>query len=1060
MSFNLSAISVRERAVTLFFIVLLAAAGVFAFVKLGRAEDPSFTIKNLTVTAAWPGATAREMQDLVAEPLEKRIQELTWYDRVETITRPGYAFLTVTLKDSTPPSQVQEEFYQARKKLGDEARNLPSGVFGPFVNDEYSDVSFALYALKAKGMPMRELARQAEVIRQDLLHVPGVKKINILGERPEQIFVEFSFAKLATLGVSAQDIATALQRQNTVTPAGSIDTRGPQVFIRFDGAYDSVQAIANTPIVAGGRTLRLSDVADVRRGYEDPATFIIRHEGEPSVMLAAVMQQGWNGLDLGKALEERSAAIAKTLPLGMTLAKVSDQAVNIDEAVGEFMLKFAMALGVVLFVSLVSLGWRVGIVVAMAVPLTLAVVFLIMLETGRFFDRITLGALILALGLLVDDAIIAIEVMVVKMEEGMDRIKAAAYAWSHTAAPMLSGTLVTIAGFLPVGFASSSAGEYAGNIFWVVGFALIVSWIVAVVFTPYLGVKMLPAIKPVEGGHHAIYDTPNYRRLRGLISFAVRHKFVTSAVVGIALALSGVGMGAVKQQFFPTSDRPEVLVEVRLPEGTSIETTTAAVAKLEHWLQDQPETKIVTSYIGQGAPRFFFAMAPELPDPAFAKIVVLTPDAEAREALKHRLREAVSGGLAPEAFVRATQLVFGPYTPFPVEFRIMGPDPAKLYEISEKALDIVKGVPDVRQANRDWGNRTPVLRFIPDQDRLDLIGLSPAEAGQQMRLLLTGIPVTQVRENIRNVSVVARSAGENRLDPSRLADFSLMNRDGRQIPLDQIGHSEIRLEEPILKRRDRTPVVTIRSDINEATQPPEVSKQVMTALQPLIASLPAGYRIEMGGNIEELIKANVALVKIFPAMIAAMLIVIILQVRSLSTMAMVMLTAPLGLVGVVPMLIAFNQPFGFNAILGLIGLAGILMRNTLILTEQIKENQAAGLDDYHAVVEATVQRTRPVILTALAAVLAFIPLTHSVFWGSMAYTLIGGTAAGTVLILLFLPALYAAWFRIKPTADEAHAPVHPAGSLELSAATAAVASSLDMSVLELLASKSTARAAL
>ena len=1031
MSFNLSAISVRERAVTLFFIVLLAAAGVFAFVKLGRAEDPSFTIKNLTVTAAWPGATAREMQDLVAEPLEKRIQELTWYDRVETITRPGYAFLTVTLKDSTPPSEVQEEFYQARKKLGDEARNLPSGVFGPFVNDEYSDVSFALYALKAKGMPMRELARQAEVIRQDLLHVPGVKKISILGERPEQIFVEFSFAKLATLGVSAQDIAIALQRQNTVTPAGSIDTRGPQVFIRFDGAYDSVQAIANTPIVAGGRTLRLSDVADVRRGYEDPATFIIRHEGEPCVMLAAVMQQGWNGLDLGKALEERSAAIAKTLPLGMTLAKVSDQAVNIDEAVGEFMLKFAMALGVVLFVSLVSLGWRVGIVVAMAVPLTLAVVFLIMLETGRFFDRITLGALILALGLLVDDAIIAIEVMVVKMEEGMDRIKAAAYAWSHTAAPMLSGTLVTIAGFLPVGFASSSAGEYAGNIFWVVGFALIVSWIVAVVFTPYLGVKMLPAIKPVEGGHHVIYDTPNYRRLRGLISFAVRHKFVTSAVVGIALALSGVGMGAVKQQFFPTSDRPEVLVEVRLPEGTSIETTTAAVAKLEHWLQDQPETKIVTSYIGQGAPRFFFAMAPELPDPAFAKIVVLTPDAEAREALKHRLREAVSGGLAPEAFVRATQLVFGPYTPFPVEFRIMGPDPAKLYEISGKALDIVKGVPDVRQANRDWGNRTPVLRFIPDQDRLNLIGLSPAEAGQQMRLLLTGIPVTQVRENIRNVSVVARSAGENRLDPSRLADFSLMNRDGRQVPLDQIGHSEIRLEEPILKRRDRTPVVTIRSDINEATQPPEVSKQVMTALQPLIASLPAGYRIEMGGNIEESIKANVALVKIFPAMIAAMLIVIILQVRSLSTMAMVMLTAPLGLVGVVPMLIAFNQPFGFNAILGLIGLAGILMRNTLILTEQIKENQAAGLDDYHAVVEATVQRTRPVILTALAAVLAFIPLTHSVFWGSMAYTLIGGTAAGTVLILLFLPALYAAWFRIKPARNVSTTMRQPAFEFKL-----------------------------
>jgi multidrug efflux pump subunit AcrB len=1014
MNINLSALAVRERAVTLFFIVLLAVAGAYAFAKLGRAEDPSFTIKTLTVTSVWPGATAREMQDLVAEPLEKRIQELTWYDRVETTTRPGYAYMTVTLKDSTPPSAVEEEFYQARKKLGDEARNLPQGVLGPFANDEYSDVSFALYALKAQGMPMRDLARQAETIRQDLLHVPGVKKINILGEQPEQIFVEFSYAKLATLGISAQDIATALQRRNTVTPAGSIDTEGPQVFIRFDGAYDSVKAIADTPIVAAGRTLKLSDFADVRRGYEDPATYIIRHNGEPAIMLGVVMQQGWNGLELGKALEERSSAIAQNLPLGITLAKVSDQAVNIQEAVGEFMLKFAMALGVVLFVSLVSLGWRVGIVVALAVPLTLGVVFLIMLETGRFFDRITLGALILALGLLVDDAIIAIEVMVVKMEEGMDRIKAAAYAWSHTAAPMLSGTLVTIIGLMPVGFARSTAGEYAGNIFWIVGFALIVSWIVAVVFTPYLGVKMLPAIKPVAGGHHAIYHTPNYRRLRRIIEFAVRHKFLTVGLVGALMAVSVVGMGSVKQQFFPTSDRPEVLVEVRLPEGTSIETTTATVEKLEGWLKQQPETKIATSYIGQGAPRFFFALSPELPDPAFAKIVVLTPDAEAREALKLRLREAIAGGLTPEAYVRVTQLVFGPYTPFPVEFRIMGPDPDQLYKISDQALAIMKGLPDVRQVNRDWGNRTPVLRFIPDQDRLNLIGLSPAEAAQQMQLLLSGVPITQVREDIRNVPVVARSAGGNRLDPSKLSDFSLMSRAGKPVPLDQIGHSEVRFEEPIMKRRDRTPVITVRSDINEATQPPEVSKEVMRALQPLIASLPDGYRIEMGGNIEESVKANVALAQVFPAMIAAMLIVIIFQVRNLSTMVMVMLTGPLGLMGVVPALLLFHQPFGFNAILGLIGLAGILMRNTLILTEQIKENRKSGLDDYRAVIEATVQRTRPVILTALAAVLAFIPLTHSVFWGSMAYTLIGGTAVGTVMILLFLPALYATWFRIRP----------------------------------------------
>lgn len=1014
MNLNLSAVAVRERAVTLFFILLLVAAGVFAFIILGRAEDPNFTIKTITVTSVWPGATAREMQDQVAEPLEKRLQELTWYDRVETTARPGYAYMTVTLKDSTPPSAVQEEFYQARKKLGDEARKLPAGVYGPFVNDEYSDVSFALYALKAKGMPMRELVRQAEAIREELLHVPGVKKINILGERPEQIFVEFSYAKLATLGVSAQDIVSALQRQNSLSPAGSIDTQGPQVFIRVDGAYDNIQAISDTPIVASGRTLKLSDIAEVRRGYEDPPTYIIRNGGEPTIMLGAVMQEGWNGLELGKALKDNAEAIAKRLPLGMSLDKVTDQAVNISSAVNEFMLKFAMALGVVLLVTLVSMGWRVGIVVAAAVPLTLAVVFLIMLETGRFFDRITLGALILALGLLVDDAIIAIEVMVIKMEEGMDRIKAAAYAWSHTAAPMLSGTLVTIAGFLPVGFARSTAGEYAGNIFWVVGFALIVSWVVAVIFTPYLGVKMLPSIRPIEGGHHAIYDTPNYRRLRRLITFAVRHKIMTCLIVVVAFGLAGVGMGSIKQQFFPTSDRPEVLVEVRLPEGTSIETTTATVEKLENWLETQSEAKIVTSYIGQGAPRFFFAMAPELPDPAFAKIVVLTADAEQREVLKQHLREALAQGLAPKAYVRVTQLVFGPYTPFPVEFRITGPDPAKLYSISEQALAIMRKVPDVRQANRDWGDRVPTVRFVPDQDRLSLIGLSTAEVSQQLQFLLTGLPITQVREDIRNVPIVARTAGRERLDPAQLTDFSLVSRDGRQVPLDQIGHSEISLEEPILKRRDRMPVITIRSDINEATQPPEVSKEIGVALQPLIASLPEGYRIDMGGSIEEADKANVALGKMFPAMFAAMLIVIMLQVRSFSMMALVMLTAPLGLVGVVPALLIFNQPFGFNAILGLIGLAGILMRNTLILTEQIKESRESGLDDYNAVIEATVQRTRPVILTALAAVLAFIPLTHSVFWGSMAYTLIGGTAVGTVLVLLFLPALYAAWFRIGP----------------------------------------------
>src|SRR5215813_12168555 len=967
MKLNLSELAVRERAVTLFLIIAIAVGGTFAFFKLGRAEDPTFTIKALTVTTVWPGATAQEMQDLVAEPLEKRLQELRWYDRVETMMRPGLAFMTLSLNDRTPPAEVPEQFYQARKKLSDEARNLPTGALGPFVNDEYSDVMFALYALKAPGMAPRDLVRQAEAIRQQLLHVAGVKKVNILGERPERIFVEFSYARLATLGVGARDIFVALQRQNAVTPAGSVETKGPQVFLRLEGAYDDVQRIADTPIVAGGRTLKLSDIADVRRGYEDPATFLIHHQGEPALVLGAVMQEGWNGLDLGKALEAETEKLSKALPLGVTLTKITDQAVNIREAVDEFMIKFFAALGVVLLVSILSLSWRVGIVVAAAVPLTLAIVFVIMLNTDRVFDRITLGAMILALGLLVDDAIIAIESMVVKMEEGVDRIRAAAYAWSHTAAPMLSGTLVTVAGFLPVGFARSSAGEYAGNIFWIVGFALIASWVVAVAFTPYLGVKLLPQIKPVQGGHDAIYATPGYRRLRRVIAWSVRRKFLVAAAVVEVFLIAGVGMGAVKQQFFPTSDRPEVLVEVQMPEGSSIEATADAVAKVEAWLEQQPEAKIVTSYIGEGAPRFFFAMSPELPDRSFAKIVILTPNAEAREALKLRLRQKIAEGLAPEARLRVTQLVFGPYSPFPVAFRVTGPDPQVLRGIADQVQAVMRANPGMRQVNRDWSERAPTAHFVLDQDRLRLIGLSPTEAAQQLQFLLTGVTVTQVREDIRTVDVVARSARAERLDPARLADFTLTSRDGRMIPLEQIGHIEVRMEDPILRRRDRMPTITVRGDIDESLQPPEVSMELESALQPITAKLPAGYRIEIAGSIEESAKANVALAAVFPVMVALMLTIIMFQVRSFSATSMVILTAPLGLIGAVPVLLLFHQPFGFNAILGLIGLAGIIMRNTLILIGQIHTNQQHGLDPYHAVVEATVQRARPVILPALAA---------------------------------------------------------------------------------------------
>jgi multidrug efflux pump subunit AcrB len=1021
---NLSALAVRERSVTLFFLLAVVVAGALAYFKLGRAEDPVFTIKVFTVTAAWPGATAQEMQDLVAEPLEKRMQELTYYDHVDTFTRPGLAFLTITLKDYTPPEAVQEEFYQGRKKVQDEASKLPQGALSPVLNDEYIDVIFAVYSLEAPGLPPRLLTREAETLRRGLLRVPGVKKVNIFGERAERIFVQFSYDRIATLGVGARDIFDALVRQNAVTPSGSIDTQNQQVFIRLDGAFNDLQKIQDTPITANGRTLKLSDIADVQRGYEDPATFLVRHNGQPAMMLNVVMRDRFNGLELGKSLEAEQKKIQASLPVGMSITKVTDQSTIIDEAVGEFQLKFFVALLVVMIVSLVSLGWRVGIVVAAAVPITLSTTLVIMLSTGKDLDRITLGALILSLGLLVDDAIIAIETMVVKLEEGWDRIKAASYAWSHTAAPMLAGTLVTIIGLMPVGFADSSAGEYCRNLFWVVCIALLTSWVVAVTFTPYLGVKLLPNIPPMEGGYAAIYETPNYQRLRRLIVWSVGHKFVVAGAVVLIFFSASFGMGLVKQQFFPSSDRPEVLVDVTMPQGSSIEATQATVIKIEKWLRAQPEAKIVSSYIGGGAPRFWLAYNPELPDPNFAKMIILTPDDKERDKLILRLRQRVVAGLAPEARVRAVRFVFGPYTPWPVAFRVMGRDPGVVRTIADQVLAKMRANPNVRQANEDWTERAPVVHFVLDQDRLRLIGLSSNDAGQQIQFLTTGVTVTQVREDIRAVDVVARTSGGNRLDPTKLLNMTLTSSDGRLIPLSQVGKVVVREEDPILKRRDRTPTITVQSDHDDAVQPPQVTAEVLKSLQPIIDKLPDGYRIEIGANAEESVKANTALAKVFPIMFVCMLVVIIFQVRSLSALTMTILTAPLGLAGVVPTLLIFHVPFGFNPILGLIALAGILMRNTLILIGQIKTNKEEGLDDFHAVVEATVQRSRPVVLTALAAVLAFIPLTFSVFWGSLAYTLIGGTAVGTVLTLVFLPALYTIWFRVKkPTLRQASAEI-------------------------------------
>jgi len=1011
---NLSAIAVKEPSVTLFLLLAAMAAGIFAFFQLGRAEDPSFTLKVMSVTAVWPGATAREMQDQVADRLEKRLQELPWYDRVETQARPGLVTLTVLFKDTTPPKDVPEMLYQARKKMGDEAINLPRGVIGPIVNDEYSDIYFSLIAVQAKGLPHRALVEKAESIRSELQHVEGVRKVSLIGEQRPRITVELSNRKLATLGLGADAVLAALANQNLIQPAAQFETSSRLVPIRVTGAFDDLDAVRATPISAGGRVLRLGDIAEVKRGYEDPPGYEVRHQGAPAVLLGVVMRENYNGTTLGRALNAKVAEIQAQAPLGVTIAEVADQAANINEAYGEFMFKFTVALSVVMVVSLIALGWRVGIVVALSVPLTLAAVFVIMLATGRQFDRITLGALILSLGLLVDDAIIAIEMMVVKLEEGMSRIEAATFAWGATAGPMLAGTIVTIVGFLPVGFARSTAGEYAGNIFWIVGFALLVSWIVAVYFTPYLGVKLLPDIKPVAGGHDAIYATPRYERLRAWITRSVAQRGRLTLGVLLGLVLAGLLLVvAIPKQFFPVSDRPELLVEVYGPHGASLVATRAVVEKLEHDLLTRPELsreiRYVDAYLGGGAPRFFLSLNPEPADPSFAKLIVLTHSPAARDRLRLEIQRLAAEGRYQGARVRALGLLFGPPVPYPLAFRVTGPDVDQLRRISAEVAEVVRANRDAVDVNVDWGDRSPNVTLQFDNDRLRLLGLDPASVARQVGALISGTTVAQARYGDRTTDVVVRTPAAERHALGDLGSLVIGTANGTGVSLSQVAKIVPASEDPLLVRRDRVPTMTVRADVRKGVQPSDVTGTIVPKLQPLIDKLPAGYAIITAGSVEEAGKANAALAPLFPIMIGLMLLVLMLQTRSFRMTGLVFATAPLGLLGAIPALILTGFPFGFNAILGLIGLAGILMRNTLILVDQIDSERARGLGLEKAVIEATVRRARPVLLTALAAVLAFLPLTLSSFWGPLAVVLIGGTLVGTALTLLFLPALYALW---------------------------------------------------
>jgi multidrug efflux pump subunit AcrB len=1021
MSFpNLSALAVRERSVTLFFLILSIIAGLYAFNSLGRAEDPPFTVRVMVVSVLWPGATPDELQTQVVDRLERRIQEVDYFLKVETTIRPGRADMMVEFEDFSPSDIVPDLFYEVRKRMLDESPRLPAGVIGPIINDDFSDVYFSMIALMAPGLPMSELVKDADNIRDRLQRVKGIQKVFLLGERPQRLHINFDRAKLANLGLSAPDVLTAIQANNDLVPAGQIETAGARVYVRIDADLTDLQALANVPLRVNNRVIRLGDIAEVERGYEEPPTYMIRASGQDSVLLGVVAADGEDGLALGERLSAFLALERKELPLGMSLTQITNQADAIAQAVDLFQIKFLVAMAVVMAVSVLAIGLRAGLIVGLSIPLTLGLTFVLMKLTGMNLDRISLGALIIALGLLVDDAIIAIEMMIVKMEQGWDRVRAASHAWEVTAAPMLFGTLVTVAGFVPIGFARSAVGEYAGGIFWVLAFALLVSWVVAVTFTPYLGVKILPEIKQdsaqnaqssqdPHNAHDLLYRTPGYERLRAIITWCVtrRKRVVLATLAALVLSIASMA-GPVEKQFFPSSDRPEVLISVYLPEGSAIGVTDSVVRALERDLIDRPEIETLSAYIGAGAPRFFISANPEQPNPGFAKMIAVTQDDKSRETLIEFLNGRIAEGTYAQARVRVARLLFGPPVDWPVSFRVTGPDTAVLRTIGHQVRNVMQQNPHMVDPNLDWDERAPTLDLDMDTQVLRTLGLTPREVALQLQFQLNGVPVTNVREGTRSVQVRARMA------PTRgelLEGIEIITPDGTKVPLTQLGTATIAFEDPVIKRYNRQPFLYVNGDVKGA-QPPDVAMAVWAALSSVRADLPEGYAISIAGSIEQSAKADASIQKLQPLMVALMLVFIMLQMRSFSGMFMVVATAPLGLIGAVLALLLFSQPFGFVALLGLIGLAGILMRNTLILTQQIADNALEGMAPRQAVIEAAVQRARPVVLTAVAAALAFVPLTLDRFWGPLAYVLIGGVLVGTAITLLFVPALYAWWFRI------------------------------------------------
>jgi len=1008
--FNLSRWAINHGGFTAFLFVLLLAAGIVSFLRVGQKEDPDFTFRVMVVQVMWPGATVEEMQDQVVDKIERKLQETPGLDFVRSYTRSGFANIFVNLKGSVRGDAVKDGFYQVRKKLGDIRQTFPEGVIGPFFNDEFGDTYISLYAITGQDFAYPELKNFAKRARDILLRVPGVAKVDLLGTQDERIFIEVSSAMLAERGLTAQDIQAALAGQNAMDPAGRIETRDRSVRIDVEGGLRSVEDIRELRLRAGQRTFRLGDIAEVRRGLEDPAAARTRYQGREAVVLGTTMAPGANVTQVGAEVDRALKRIEQDLPIGTELGRISDQAQVVTQSVHQFLEAFGEAVGIVLLVSLIALGWRAGLVVALTIPLVLAATIFVMSLMGIDLHRISLGALIIALGLLVDDAMISVEMMDRKLKEGHSRLDAATFAYTSTAFPMLTGTLITVAGFIPVGFAQSTAGEYVSALFWVTGIALIISWFAAVYFTPWIGYRILKA-HDNGTGHHDVFDSRLYRAIRAVVAWCVRRRWLVVGLTFVTLFASIASFALIPKQFFPTSNRPEILVDLWLPEGTSFEETEREAKRLEQMISKYPDLAYVTTFIGEGAPRFYLPLDQQLRNQNYAQLLLMSKSIEARE----RLLADVRGILArdfPAVRSKADRLFNGPPVGWPVQIRVTGSDRNEVRRLATEVANVMRANPNIDSVHNDWLEPVPSLKLEIDQDRARALGVTSQSVRRSLQAMLSGFPIGEFRESDETIKVMLREPSNTRNLLSALDTVYVKTTDGASVPLRQVANVRVMLEPGIQWRRDRLPSITVRGVVPDSVQSSDVTAAIFAQLKPLRDSLSADYRIEMQGAVEESATSQASINDKMPVMLLVILLLLMVQLQHFGKTLIVLVTGPLGLIGAAAALLLFQSPFGFVAILGVIALAGIIMRNSVILVDQIQQDLAAGHDAFTAIVESAVRRFRPITLTAAAAVLALIPLAGEVFWAPMALAMMGGVIAATVLTLTFLPAFYALAFRV------------------------------------------------